>query len=177
MGARWGIALSLLNLGITARLQGEYARAVAHYAECLPLFQQVGDTRGAGGCLEELGGVAAALGHLARAARLFGAAEAVRDALGAPQGPVDRQDHDRTVAGVRAALGADALATAWVAGRALPLEQAVAEALAIRDLAPPSPIVPAAPAWRGRRRSSRAPAPCGSARHVPACRSGPACGR
>jgi hypothetical protein len=43
--------------------------------------------------------------------------------------PAERGAYEAAVAAARAALGADAFAAAWAEGRALPLEQAVAEAL------------------------------------------------
>jgi hypothetical protein len=72
--------------------------------------------------------VAGAEGDAERAARLFGAAEALREALGAPLPPVERAHYDRSIATVRAALGEKAFAAAWTAGRAMPLEAAVARA-------------------------------------------------
>jgi hypothetical protein len=78
--------------------------------------------------LEEAAALAATLGRAQRAARLYGAAAALRAAKGVPLPPYLRAAHDGTVTGVRAALG-DAFAAAWAAGKALPLEQAVAEAL------------------------------------------------
>jgi hypothetical protein len=79
--------------------------------------------------LEGAAGVAGAHGQPERAARLFGATDAVRTALGVPVRPVDRPRYDRDVSAVRTALGPDAFAAAWAAGRALPLEQAITEAL------------------------------------------------
>jgi hypothetical protein len=55
--------------------------------------------------------------------------EALRETLGIPLPPKERPDHEDTVAVVRAALGEEAFAHARAAGRVLPLEQAVAEAL------------------------------------------------
>ena len=65
-----------------------------------------------------------------RAARLYGAAAALRERLGAAVVPWERPAHERDLAAVRAALGPAAFAAAWAAGAALPLEAAVAEALA-----------------------------------------------
>jgi hypothetical protein len=69
------------------------------------------------------------LEQLERAARLCGAAAALREAIGAPLSAAERTDFDRTVAAVRAALGEEAFAAVWACGQALPLEQAIAEAL------------------------------------------------
>jgi hypothetical protein len=68
-------------------------------------------------------------GQPLKAARIFGAAEALRVASAAPLWPVERVHHDRRVAALRATLGEAAFAAAWAAGRALPLAQAVDYAL------------------------------------------------
>lgn len=64
-----------------------------------------------------------------RAARLLGAASALRDLLGAPPRPRWRPDLERAVAAARVALGEEAWAAAFAAGQALTLEEAIAEAL------------------------------------------------
>jgi non-specific serine/threonine protein kinase len=81
-------------------------------------------------CLERLGGVAGGQGHLERAARLLGAAEAVREAIGAAALAQDRTDDDRNVAIVRSRLDEKRLNMAWAEGRAMTLEQAIEYALA-----------------------------------------------
>ena len=50
--------------------------------------------------------------------------------MGARLPPFRRDDHDRSLAAAQAQHGAPAFGAAWAAGRALPLEEAVAEALA-----------------------------------------------
>jgi hypothetical protein len=72
--------------------------------------------------------VAGAQGQPARAARLFGATDTLRTALGIPVRPADRRLYDRDMSAVHAALGHERFAAAWAAGRALALEQAIAEA-------------------------------------------------
>src|SRR5262249_16956350 len=64
-----------------------------------------------------------------RAARLFGAAEAAREAVATPLPPQWRAYCLRIIASVRAALGDQSATTAWAAGRAMTLEQAVEYAL------------------------------------------------
>lgn len=78
---------------------------------------------------EGLAGVACAQGQQERAARLFGAVEVLREALHAPMPPAARPDYEGQVATVRAALGESAFAAAWAKGRAMPMEQAISEAL------------------------------------------------
>ena len=79
--------------------------------------------------MEALGSLANAQGKPERAARLFGAAEALREAAGAPMPPIERGDYEREVTDVLDALGEDTFTAAWAAGRAMPLEQAIAYAL------------------------------------------------
>jgi len=84
-------------------------------------------------CLEDIAGVAIAQGNSGVAARLLGAAEGLRASIGARLLAFDRARSERTVAAARAALDATAFAAARAAGRALPLDQAIAEAVANGD--------------------------------------------
>ncbi len=86
-------------------------------------------------CLEGLAEGARVQGDLGRAARLFGAAEALRLAIGVPLPPVDRAIYEHQVTAARAQIDAAAFAQAWEEGRAMPLEQAIAYALAKEDVA------------------------------------------
>ena len=65
----------------------------------------------------------------ARSARLYGATEALREAVGAPLPPVDRPDHDHKVAAARAQLDEAVWKTAWAEGKAMILEDVVEYAL------------------------------------------------
>jgi hypothetical protein len=77
--------------------------------------------------------VVVALGQPLRGARLGGAAEAQREALGVPLAPATRSDQDQALRALRAALGEEGFAAAWAEGQALSLEEAVA--LALQDSA------------------------------------------
>jgi predicted ATPase/DNA-binding SARP family transcriptional activator/class 3 adenylate cyclase len=125
----WGIAAALNSLGDVARRHGEYDRARGLHTESLVIQRALGDKSGMAGNLEGLGGVARAQEQPARGAQLLGAAEAVREAIGAPLAGQARREWEQEVAEVRAALGEAALAAAWAAGRAMSLEDAVALAL------------------------------------------------
>ena len=133
---RWGMGFSLVGLGYAARDRGDDARAVALFAEGLALFTELGDRRIIALALDGVAGLAIAWGQPERAARLFGAAAALREASGLPVEPAFRAAHGRDVAAARAALGEDAFAAGWATGAALPLPVAVAEATAIAAPAP-----------------------------------------
>ena len=81
----WLMGYALASLGKIARAQGDFARAAALFAECLTLrWERVGDKVGIAGSLRGLASIAALIGSYTLAARLYGAAEAVREAIGAP---------------------------------------------------------------------------------------------
>jgi hypothetical protein len=89
----------------------------------------VGDKTGLAASLEACAALDGARGHPERAALLLGAASALRETLGAPLPAGDRPAYDQTCAALRTALGEDRFAAQWGAGRALPLEVALARAL------------------------------------------------
>jgi len=68
-----------------------------------------------------------------RAVRLLGAAAAARVALGTPLPPAERAACERALGAARAHLDEDAFASAWAAGQALTLEQAITDALATNE--------------------------------------------
>jgi DNA-binding NarL/FixJ family response regulator len=76
-------------------------------------------------CLEGLASAVAAQGNHAWAAHLWGAAEALREAIGTPLPPVEHVLYQRAVAAARTQLGEHAFATAWAEGRTMPPEQAL----------------------------------------------------
>jgi predicted ATPase/DNA-binding CsgD family transcriptional regulator len=133
IGSAFGLPFPLHNLGVLAWRRGEYVAALALEREALALRRDAGNKRGIALSLEGLAWLATSRRRPERAARLFGAAEALREAMGARLPPFRQDDHDRSLAAARAQLGAPAFAAAWAAGGELPLEAAIAEALAVDD--------------------------------------------
>jgi predicted ATPase/Tfp pilus assembly protein PilF len=123
-----GWAAALGDLAVVALRQGDEARAEALGRESLQLSVSQNLTHDLLDGLEGLGMVACAR-RPRRAARLFGAAEALRESLRAPRWPGDRADYSQHVGVLRARLNEADFEAAWAEGRALTLEQAVACAL------------------------------------------------
>ncbi|MDQ5853429.1 MAG: hypothetical protein M3380_15420 [Chloroflexota bacterium] len=132
--ARCAWAGASIFLGRTAKDQGHYSPAAAHLAESLALFRELDYRDAVAFTLEGFAGLAAARGPhpegAIRAARLFGAAEAFREAIRSPMAPVDRPEYDRDVAAARAQLDEAAFEAAWREGRTMPWEEVVASVLA-----------------------------------------------
>jgi len=76
--------------------------------------------------LEELGAVVALQGQPGWAARLVGAAEAFREAIGAIPQPAERSNYERGLAYARSQLGEKAFAKALAEGRTMTPEQVLA---------------------------------------------------
>jgi DNA-binding CsgD family transcriptional regulator len=131
IGADLAVGNALEALGTCARERGDLNRAATLFAESLTLLQEGTDTLFVANCLKSLGAVAAVRGNAEQAVRLFGAAEALRDWYGLYLPPAELSGLDRAVAPARARLSSDTFAAAWAAGRDLPLDQAVAEALQV----------------------------------------------
>ena len=87
------------------------------------MAQEIGDKEQIASGLEGLASVAAMQGELAWAARLWGTAEALRDAIGAPLQPIEWADYEQAVAAARDYLGEETFASAWAEGRAMTAEQ------------------------------------------------------
>jgi hypothetical protein len=119
---------SLANLGEVAQSQGKSAQAIAHYVESLMLRANLGDKEGIAYCLEGLADIAGARGQPKRAARLWGAAETLREELSVPLPPSARTRYDQLVAGTRASFGAAPFDAAFAAGRSMSLAQVTTEA-------------------------------------------------
>jgi tetratricopeptide (TPR) repeat protein len=133
LGDKQGMAFALTNLGSVAYMQGEYARARVLHEESLALFWELGDKNNISEILEELARPATAPGTapeiLLRAVRLFGAAAALREAIGTHRRPDEVEGCERATVAMRAAVGESAYKAAWAEGQAMPLEEAVALAL------------------------------------------------
>ena len=131
LGNRTGVAETLADLGRAALVQGDTTAAAAYFTESLLLFARVlGKQSYAAACLVGLSGVAGAQGQPVMAARLLGAADALCTSTSRRLPWVARGAYEQQVATLRQArLNAAPIATAWAEGRALTLEQAVADAL------------------------------------------------
>jgi ATP/maltotriose-dependent transcriptional regulator MalT len=88
--------------------------------------------------LEGWGAVEVRLGAPEGAARMLGAAEALRELLGIPRFPVYQAEHTQAVEATRAGLGQAAFAAAWAEGRGM----TPAQVLAAMDAQPATALPP-----------------------------------
>jgi predicted ATPase len=125
----WGIASALSDLAGLSWDQGDNDEARRLYGESIQMFQNLGHKRGIARVLECLVANAAAQSNAVQALRFAGAAAALRERLGTPLTPAEQLKLEKVLEFARRALGNAAGMTAWMEGWALPVEQAIQEAL------------------------------------------------
>ena len=125
---RWGIASTLSDLASLSCDQGNNSEARRLYGESIKVFQELGHKRGIARALECLAVSAAAQSNAELSLHLAGAAAALRQRLGAPLTPAGQPRLEKALEFARRTLGNTA-GTAWMEGWAMPIEQAVHEAL------------------------------------------------
>jgi predicted ATPase/class 3 adenylate cyclase/Tfp pilus assembly protein PilF len=129
LGARGDVAFGLCNLGWIVLFQNDLGRASAIYKESLTLAWDTGMNSIVQGSLEGFACLAGAKGEVERAARLWGAAQALHETKGIPRDPDFLAEADARILHVRTGLGEEAWEEAWRKGRAMTLEEAVSYAL------------------------------------------------
>ena len=129
VGHQPGMATALSHLATIALDEGSVERALPLLSEVLSILQLTGDKPQIASALEVSARAASALGYWDQAARLLGAASALRAAIGVPLPPEEVEALRRPIA----AVGEAAFATAYAAGQALSVEHAVPEAMAVAE--------------------------------------------
>ncbi|MFL1430954.1 MULTISPECIES: BTAD domain-containing putative transcriptional regulator [unclassified Nocardiopsis] len=130
LGAEFGVALILAELGFGAEQDGDAERALDLHRQGLETALRVGDPRAVALALEGTAGALALTGadrDAERAAALLGTAAAAREALGAALPEAERGDVDRVARNAAGVLGGERFAAAFARGRAAPLPARAAE--------------------------------------------------
>jgi hypothetical protein len=131
-GAPWGIAYALNMRVLIAQLAGDLLATVAPLREGVILSRSIGDTIALYYGLTGLAGVEVFFGSGEQSARLFGAAEVLREQTGLVMpNPANQAIYAEHLAALRARLTLEAFSAAWQAGRAMPLAAAIEEALRV----------------------------------------------
>jgi predicted ATPase len=124
-----GIASALVNLANVTRLRGDVAASEAYVRQSLNLYRQTDAFEGIVACLEAFAWVHEVHGRLDRAARLWGAAAAIREATGLPLAESEVEEQLFAIDVANAQTDPSAWSAAWSEGRTMSVEQAVALAL------------------------------------------------
>jgi tetratricopeptide (TPR) repeat protein len=127
---------SIFQLGKVSFARGETTQALTNFKQALEtplmwlgnplLFRNVDLTMLS---MEGIAALASKQAQVAAAARLLGATETWHKRFLYNRMPRERQEREAFIAALRDSMGASAWTTAFAEGQALPLEQAVTEAL------------------------------------------------
>ncbi|HET9661853.1 MAG TPA: LuxR C-terminal-related transcriptional regulator, partial [Thermomicrobiales bacterium] len=132
-GNTYGAGMALVNQAKLVRARGDLAGARRLFKESLGCRWEHRDQLGLVGCLRGLGQIEVLIGRCEEAAQLFGAADALREAIGA-EFPSPRSRYAQSVSTAQTQLGAKQFAAAWQKGRSTPIGDIVAWAVRVDDI-------------------------------------------
>jgi tetratricopeptide (TPR) repeat protein len=135
VGDTWLVANCHNNLGNATRGLGDYAAAREHYTESLRAYRDYDDRWALAFLLEDVGVLGALCGDVAAALELVGAADAIREAIGAPRAPSLAQELETQLAAAVAALPDPERDARRAHGRMLDVRAAIERALTVCEQA------------------------------------------
>jgi predicted ATPase/class 3 adenylate cyclase len=121
------------ELAHALRQHGKFDEAIGLYKMVLPIWQDFGHRAAVAHELECLGYIANAQDDGYRAARLLGAAEAIRKTINSTTNGVELVEYEREIAALRASMDENEMQAAWAEGRAMTIDQAIEYALEKSD--------------------------------------------
>lgn len=128
-----GVAWSATNLGTLVAQQGNLLDATVHHRDAVALYRELGDQLGIIETLERFADIAEARGQRDRQVTLAAAAAAIRKAINRPVSSGERERYEAKISALRARLG-KSFDSAWAAGQAMTLDEAIAVAVSDEPL-------------------------------------------
>ena len=123
------VTMTKSELAHLERRQGQVAKAKLLYRATLLEWQRLGHRAAIAHELECMAMIAEAQQEDQRAAKLFGAAEILRETIRIPMTPFERAEYDPEIKSLRANMDETDFVQAWAEGRMLSMEQAITLAL------------------------------------------------
>ena len=106
------------------RREGNYIEAIPAYQETIKEWQRMGHRSAVAHQLECLAFIAKAMEQPDQAARLLGAAEALRQKIEIDMTPSEREEYEKEVADLKANMNEREFNTLWAEGKSMTMEQA-----------------------------------------------------
>ena len=135
-GDVYASGLALDQLALVALLQEDYGKAAILSKESLKLSRQSGIVHNIAFALHTSAALAGTRGQPVRSARLWGAAEALREAIGTAFSPMEQRVYEPYIVAARTQVDDAAWEAAWQEGRAMSMEEAVEYTLSEERIAP-----------------------------------------
>jgi len=117
------------DLAHILRHEGNFAEAIPAYHETIKEWQRMGHRAAIAHQLESLAFIAKAMEQTERAARLFGAAEALRKKIRIDMTTQERQEYDKEISDLKANMDKEEFASLWAEGRSMTMNEAIDLAL------------------------------------------------
>ncbi|HEY5904054.1 MAG TPA: adenylate/guanylate cyclase domain-containing protein [Anaerolineales bacterium] len=129
MGDPHRVCMIQSELAHMDRYEGRFEAAERSYRETILVWQKLGHRAAVAHQLECFAILAIRRQAYERAARLFGAAGALREKINIAMSPMERVEYEKELAAVRGAVGEEGFGSAWADGRSLSMEAAIDYAL------------------------------------------------
>jgi predicted ATPase/class 3 adenylate cyclase len=117
------------ELGHITRLSGDLTQAREIYQQTIKRWQDLGHRSAIANQLESFAFISIAEEEPQLAAKLFGAAEALREKIGSPMAKYEEGEYNQSVTQLRAMLQEAEFNALWAEGRSMTMEQAIQLAL------------------------------------------------
>ncbi len=135
LGFAWGLGDTLRFLGDISVDLGKPSQALAAYRESVELARDQGNRRFLAESLVGIAGLSAIGGEPERTARLYGAAAALRQQIGAPVEAWESPALERRISAMHKGLSPAQVDAAWATGAAMPIETVIDDALTYQEKA------------------------------------------
>jgi tetratricopeptide (TPR) repeat protein len=107
------------------RLEGQPDKAASMYRETILEWKRLGHRAAVANQLECFAFIAKVHEQVERAAKLFGAAEALREKIKIPMSEVEQIEYDRETTDLKANMGEKEFTSLWTEGKSMTMEQAI----------------------------------------------------
>ncbi|HVN54262.1 MAG TPA: adenylate/guanylate cyclase domain-containing protein [Anaerolineaceae bacterium] len=129
LGHKGMIAVMTSEIAHTQRAQGNFVEAKKTYQETIKVFQDQGNLPAVAHQLECFAMIAIVEEEPLRAAKLFGAADVLRERTGHQRTDEEEAEHAQFISRLRSMLNEEDVNKLWSEGRAMTIEQAIQMAL------------------------------------------------
>ena len=128
-GDAFNLLYALFNLGSVSCMEGKAEKARVRFTESINIAKDLGSIRAVADCLDGFGFAETVLENFEKAAKLFGAAEALRESVGFEIQAVDKIFRDHFIGIAKNSIGEFSFSEFENAGRKFSMEEAVKLAL------------------------------------------------
>jgi predicted ATPase/DNA-binding XRE family transcriptional regulator len=126
---QWGFAYAIMGIANVDFEQGDFSKASSLYRECLSIFLEDADQIGLPYALESVAALAVMKNQPEKAARIFGAADALRKSTNSPMPLPNSSAYQKNISVLQQQLAPSKFEAMWREGQAMTMKQAVAYVL------------------------------------------------